>query len=423
MLSFTYWRLSRATHAPLDRARHPRLQLNAKVSSLRHKLLLVFSLIGLAASSMSAYVHYRLMTDPSYTSFCDVNTSVNCTQAYLSRFGSLWGVPVALWGVLFFTVVLLLVIAAGRSRSAARETIPGYIFVMSTIGLAITLYLAWASFFQLHTVCLFCATTYIAVIAIFILSGGALTTPVAALPRRAGADVRSLGGNPGALALVLLLLAGIGAAIVWFPRESAAVPTDAAFPPLTDEQRADIQKWWAVQPKVELPIANDGAKVLIVKFSDYMCPACRQTYEFYKPVLGKYLAGGEVRYVVKHYPLEAECNPAAPNNHYASCEAAAAVIMAKPKGTAEKLEQWIFSNQIGLTPEAVKGAAKDIGGIQDFDAQYQTALQEVKADANLGATLKVSQTPTFYINGRKLIGTTITPPQYFDYLIELALKD
>ena|SRR6476646_768464 len=100
-----------------------------------------------------------------------------------------------------------------------------------------------------------------------------------------------------------------------------------------------------------------------------------------------------------------------------------AVIMAKPKGTAEKLEQWIFSNQIGLTPEAVKGAAKDIGGIQDFDAQYQTALQEVKADANLGATLKVSQTPTFYINGRKLIGTTITPPQYFDYLIELALKD
>jgi uncharacterized membrane protein len=393
------------------------------MSSLRQKLLVVFSLIGLVASSMSAYVHYRLLTDPSYTSFCDVNTSVNCTQAYLSRFGSLWGVPVALWGVLFFVVVLLLAIAGGRARSASREAIPGYIFSTSTIGLAIVLYLAWASFFQLHTVCLFCATTYIAVIAIFILSGGALSMPVAALPRRVGADVRSLGSSPGALALVLLVLAGIGGAIASFPRESAAVTTESAFPPLTDEQRADIAKWWAVQPRVELPIPNDGAKVLVVKFSDYMCPACRQTYEFYKPVLGKYLASGEVRYVVKHYPLEAECNPSAPNNHYASCEAAAAVIMAKPKGTAEKLEQWIFSNQIGLTPEAVRSAAKDIGGIQDFDAQYQTVLQEVKADARLGETLKVSQTPTFYINGRKLIGTTITPPQYFDYLIELALKD
>jgi uncharacterized membrane protein/protein-disulfide isomerase len=393
------------------------------MSSLRQRLLLAFSIIGLAASGFSTYVHYRLLTDPGYTSFCDVNTSVNCTQAYLSRFGSLWGVPVALWGVLYFVVVLLLAIAAMRSRSPVREAIPGYIFSMSTIGLAIALYLAWASFFQLHTVCLFCATTYIAVVAIFILSGGALTVPIARLPRRVGADVRSLGSSPGALALVVLLLAGIGAAVASFPRESAAVTTEAAFPPLTDQQRADMATWWAVQPKVELPISNEGAKVLVVKFSDYMCPACRQTYEFYKPVLTKYLAGGEVRYVVKHYPLEAECNPSAPNNHYASCEAAAAVIMAKPKGTAEKLEQWIFSNQIGLTPEAVKRAAKDIGGIQDFDAQYQTSLEEVKADANLGATLKVSQTPTFYINGRKLTGTTITPPQYFDYLIELALKE
>jgi protein-disulfide isomerase len=76
-----------------------------------------------------------------------------------------------------------------------------------------------------------------------------------------------------------------------------------------------------------------------------------------------------------------------------------------------------------LTPEAVKQAAKDIGGIQDFDAQYQDVLKQVKADANLGSMLKVSQTPTFYINGRKVTGTTITPPQYFDYLIELALKD
>ena len=59
----------------------------------------------------------------------------------------------------------------------------------------------------------------------------------------------------------------------------------------------------------------------------------------------------------------------------------------------------------------------------DFDAQYPRVLEEVKADASLGASLKISQTPTFYINGRKITGKTILPPQYFDYLIELALKD
>ena len=222
--------------------------------------------------------------------------------------------------------------------------------------------------------------------------------------------------------MVLLLTAGMATILAVFPRASAMAAQEPAYPPLTDQQRADLEKWWSLQPKTDLPIPNDGARVLVVKFSDYMCPACRQTYEWYKPVLGKYLATGDVRYVVKHFPLEAECNPHAAMNHYASCEAAAAVIMARPKGTAQKLEQWIFANQQTLTADTVKKAARDIGGIQDFDAQYPRALQEVKLDAGLGGVLKVNSTPTFYINGRKL-PNKIMLPQYFDYLIELALKD
>ena len=394
------------------------------MTSLSRKMLLVFAALGLGASSMSSYIHYKLLTDSSYTSLCDVNPALSCSEAYLSPYGSLWGVPVALAGVIFFMVVLLVAGVGARPTSAARESAAAYIFALSSIGLAVVVYLAWASF-QLHTLCLFCATTYVAVIAIFIISAKATTFPMTKLPRRAVRDLRTLVTSPLALVILLLLVGAVGIVIGLFPRESvtsasAQVPS---YPPLTDQQRADLEKWWAVQPKVDLQIPNEGAKVLIVKFSDYMCPACRNTYEGYKPVLGKYLSGGQVRYVVKHYPLEAECNPSAPSNHYASCEAAAAVIMARATGTAQKLEQWIFTNQLSLTPDKVKKAAQDIGGIQDFDAKYPGALQEVKADASLGAKVGITVTPTFYINGRKLAGQSITPPQYFDYLIELALRD
>ena len=373
---------------------------------------------------MSSYIHYKLLTDSSYTSLCDVNPALSCSEAYLSPYGSLWGVPVALAGVIFFMVVLLVAGVGARPTSAARESAAAYIFALSSIGLAVVVYLAWASF-QLRTLCMFCATTYVAVIAIFVISGKATTFSMTTLPRRAVRDLRTLVTSPLALVILLLLVGAVGTVIGLFPRESvtSASAQAPAYPPLTDQQRADLDKWWAVQPKVDLGIPNEGAKVLIVKFSDYMCPACRNTYEGYKPVLGKYLSGGQVRYVVKHYPLEAECNPSAPSNHYASCEAAAAVIMARATGTAQKLEQWIFTNQSSLTPDKVKKAARDIGGVQDFDARYQGALQEVKADASLGAKLGIAVTPTFYINGRKLAGQSITPPQYFDYLIELALRD
>jgi uncharacterized membrane protein/protein-disulfide isomerase len=393
------------------------------MTPLSRKLLLAFAALGLAAASTSTYVHYKLMTDPSYTSFCDVSGHVNCTDAYLSRYGSLWGVPVAVGGVMFFALALALAGVGGRKGSVVRDAVPGYIFALSTVGLAFVLYLAWASYFQLKVFCILCAVTYVSVIGIFIVSGGATTVPMTTLPRRAGRDLRTLVTTPIALVIALLFVAGSGALVVLFPRESAASQASAPeYMPLTDKQRQDLEKWWAVQPKVDLPIPPAGEKVLVVKFSDYMCPACRQTYEQYKGVLGKYLSGGQVRYVVKHYPLEAECNPNAPSNHYASCEAAAAVIMARPKGTAEKLEQWIFTNQGTLTPASVRQAAKDIGGISDFDAQYQRALQEVKTDASLGGMLGVNSTPTFYINGRKLPNGQLAPPQYFDYLIELALK-
>jgi hypothetical protein len=43
-------------------------------------------------------------------------------------------------------------------------------------------------------------------------------------------------------------------------------------------------------PRVPLAVPNAGAKVLIVKFADYQCPACGQAYIQYKPVLAKYAA-------------------------------------------------------------------------------------------------------------------------------------
>jgi uncharacterized membrane protein len=113
---------------------------------LSRTLLMVFAALGLGAASTSSYVHYHLLTDPGYSSFCDVSATVNCTQAYLSPYGSLWGIPVALFGVFFFTLVLLLVGVAGRDGSPASEAVPAYIFAISTVGLAFILYLGWACF-------------------------------------------------------------------------------------------------------------------------------------------------------------------------------------------------------------------------------------------------------------------------------------
>ena len=183
-------------------------------------LLLAFAALGLGAASTSSYVHYKLLTQPDYSSFCDMNATVNCTQAYLSPYGSFLGVPVALFGVLFFALVLLLVALGGRDRSPARDAIPAYVFAISTAGLAFVLYLAWASYAQLHTFCMLCAITYVSVVAIFIIAGGATTFPMTTLPSRVPRDVRAMLSSPAAIVIVLLFLFGAGSLIAYFPNEA-----------------------------------------------------------------------------------------------------------------------------------------------------------------------------------------------------------
>ena len=59
------------------------------------RIALLCALVGLAASSAAAYVHYHMLTDPTYTSACDISETVSCTKVYSSQFGSWRGIPVA----------------------------------------------------------------------------------------------------------------------------------------------------------------------------------------------------------------------------------------------------------------------------------------------------------------------------------------
>jgi uncharacterized membrane protein len=70
-------------------------------------MILGLALLGLMFAGAAAYVHYRLLTEPNYVSPCDINARFNCSEVYLSSYGSVRCVPVALTGLVFFGMVVL----------------------------------------------------------------------------------------------------------------------------------------------------------------------------------------------------------------------------------------------------------------------------------------------------------------------------
>jgi uncharacterized membrane protein len=394
-----------------------------------------FAVLGAVASSASLWVHYRLLHDPLYTSFCDVSSTFSCTEAYTSAYGMTFGVPTALVGVVFFAAVLVLIALCTRSPQA-RAHLPGYLFAVSTLGLAGVLYYAYASFVVLGAVCLLCVGSYVATIGLFLTSGAASKDPMTSLPGRIASDLRRLVSTPAALAAAAAFALAVVAAVVTFPMPaaSAATPTTsaataepavaqaAALPAVSGPALAELEKYLAAQPREMVMVPGEGAAVVIVKFNDYQCPPCGMTYREYKPILEKWQkqAPGRVKFVTKDYPLDPECNAQVPNGmHQAACEAAVGVRLAREKGKADAMEAWLFANQPSMTPTSVREAARMIGGVTDFEARYPRTLELVKGDIAQGGQLKVSGTPTFFMNGMRLPGLR---PEFFDAAIAWELK-
>ncbi len=394
----------------------------------------VAALLGLGASAESSRVHYKLLTDPSYASVCDVSETVSCTNAYSSAYGVMAGVPTALLGVLFFAGVLLVLALTSRSASS-RAHAATYVLAMASVGLLVVGYLGYASLVVLGTVCLLCVTTYVAVVGLFVSAVTATRVSMSALPERLSADLRRLFTTPAATSALVAFVAA-AAALLWsFPSDTlqasaaeaggtggAGEEQAAAIAPLAPAQQQELEKFIAAQQRVPVMVATEGAAVVLVKFNDYMCPPCGQTFAEYKPVLAKWAKEypGKLKFVTKDFPLDPECNQFAPGgSHQASCEAAVAVRLAREKGKAAPMEDWLFANQATLTPAAVKQSVQTIGGVMDFDARYQATLQLVKGDIAQGGQLQVQGTPTFFLNGIRLPGLRA---QFLDAAIAMEMK-
>jgi uncharacterized membrane protein/protein-disulfide isomerase len=399
------------------------------MSKFGRPLLVVLALVALAASVASMYVHYKLIADPSYVSFCDVSEKVSCEAVYRSSYGTVYGVPVAAGGVIWSALVLALVgygMRAPRSEAAGR--VAGYVFLLSVVGLASVFYFGYASFFVLQKACPLCITVYVSVIGIFLIASSVAPSGLGSLFSGLGRDARETLASPGAMGLGALWLVASLALVLLFPREpirAAGAPQSVApvaLEALDQTQIEEWHKWLDAQPRVPevQALTPPGVKVFVVKFNDYQCPACRMTYFAYKDIFAKYEKSNpnDFRFETRDFPLNSKCGVGMA--HAYACEAAVAVRLAKAKDPVkgEELEDWLFQRQDSFSPDLIKRGLSEIAQVNSFDADYPKTIEAVRADVKLGTSVGVNGTPTFFLNGIRINSLR---PAYLDAAIAYLL--
>ncbi len=175
--------------------------------------------------------------------------------------------------------------------------------------------------------------------------------------------------------------------------------------------------------KGHLPsLGNKNAKVVVVDFSDFECPFCKQYFDQTFGLIKKdYIDTGKIVYYYRHFPL---------GFHPAAKPAALASECASEQGKFWEYHDLVFKNQAKIsqkTADEVKQTLKGFAESLNLNAsQFNNCLDSEKYKDNVdkdvteGGTAGVSGTPTFFVNGVSLVGAQ--PYTSFKTAIDQALS-
>ena len=162
-------------------------------------------------------------------------------------------------------------------------------------------------------------------------------------------------------------------------------------------------------------LGDENAPVVLVSFEDYQCLFCKRAFDETLPQLkSEYIDTGKVKYVYRDYPL---------SFHPDAQKSAEAAECVNDQGKYWEMHDLIFNNQQSLSVSSLKQYASQLGlDSTKFNSCLDSGekASEVQNDFNEGQSYGVSGTPTFFINGNRLVGAQ--PYSAFKSLIDQELN-
>ncbi len=232
------------------------------------------------------------------------------------------------------------------------------------------------------------------------------------------ANVTDQSGNPLALAVTQYLI--VRQQDLYVITLTTTADRDSAYAEVFEQ----IGKSFRFIPPARAEVEIEGhpmkgspdAPVTIVEFSEFQCPFCaRYTQETFPLIDETYIQTGKVKYVFRHFPL---------SFHENAQKAAEASACAEEQGMFWEYHDVLFANQDALDVASLKRYAEELGlDTAKFNACLDSGAMadKVQKDASDAASLGVSGTPAFFINGIALTGAQ--PFSAFQSLIEEELRD
>ncbi|GAB6947949.1 vitamin K epoxide reductase family protein [Vulcanisaeta sp. JCM 16161] len=134
--------------------------------------MLIFSAIGLFASSIVIYTYYYLHElPPLCTSFKSPfpGITIDCERVLSSRYSDIGGVPLDLLAAVWFIVNIILVLTYDLGPGNLAALALNVLFYWRFIGILVVPYLIFVETYLLHALCMYCTIMHVMIIIDFIV--------------------------------------------------------------------------------------------------------------------------------------------------------------------------------------------------------------------------------------------------------------
>lgn len=195
------------------------------------------------------------------------------------------------------------------------------------------------------------------------------------------------------IVLWILLAAIVGAGLIWYAVFTATKPEPETWQQVADAQLVRDDSHRLTTPSTE--------KAQLVEFLDFECEACRAAVPLVEELKEEY--GDRITFVNRYFPLP---------SHKNSGQAALAVEAAAQQGKYEQMADKMFETQPqwGEKQEfqnaLFRTFAEELGlDMEKYDAAVagEATKDRIRMDIADGKALGVTGTPTFFLNGEKLV--------------------
>ncbi|MCL1833705.1 MAG: thioredoxin domain-containing protein [Leptospirales bacterium] len=397
--------------------------------------MLILSVAGVVISSLLLYQHYFPDFEIGFIS-CRTNFSNPCIAVGQSVYSSIFGIPVASFGILYFMLLTFLILIADYARHKYYKILCGIGFPLVTIGLAADIVLG-ILMIKIGQLCTLCAASYIVNLAILIVlilliknnfSADEIKASLKSFFLPKGSDEKAI---LSLSVISVFCLAFVVFSITNIMRSKSGVSK------IQDINRSISNFYEQKEEEIEFPESNliigkSDAEVKVYIFNDFLCSSCRKLYDIEKYIIPKY--ENKLRIIYYHYPLDKSCNNDMEETIYpSSCLASKSMYAAAEAGFfkeyfyihflhyedyKDRFDIEHIDKNLAYTGSEFKIKPKSIDKFKSI-INSKDNIDQILKHIESAKKLNIEATPTIIISGRRLVG--VPSKELFESIIEKEL--